>query len=126
MTPQVFLVTGANRGMGLAWVDTILATVPGSQVIATARKVASAAGTKDELCKLEHKYDGRVERVQMDIASTAYVWKLAQCGLLTMPLSGDGQSDLGSVQKAAEVCARLAIAKGGIDVVSCTLGFDGA
>ena len=69
MTPQTFLVTGANRGIGVEWVQQLLTTVPRSRVIAAVRKLATADGTRDELAKLEHKYDGRVERVQLDIVN---------------------------------------------------------
>lgn len=69
MTATTYLITGANRGLGLEYASQILAREPDARVIATVRKLATADGTKDELAKLEHKYDGRVERLQMDIVS---------------------------------------------------------
>lgn len=69
MTPTTYMITGAGRGLGLEFTKQILAGDSDARVIATVRKVATAGGTSDELAKLEHKFDGRIERLQMDLVS---------------------------------------------------------
>jgi len=62
-----YLVTGANRGLGLGLVRQILAREPSSRVIAAAREPAEA----DALLKLAKDNEGRVETLKLDLVSAS-------------------------------------------------------
>jgi NAD(P)-dependent dehydrogenase (short-subunit alcohol dehydrogenase family) len=64
--PKVFLITGANRGIGLEYARQVLAMAPDTKVIATCRNVVDG----DELAQLGKKYPGgRLEKLELDIVS---------------------------------------------------------
>jgi len=65
MAPLTYLITGANRGLGLEFVRQILAGEPDSRVIAAAREPAKA----DALLKLAADHKGRVETLKLDVVS---------------------------------------------------------
>jgi len=89
MSPTTYLITGANRGLGLEYVRQIVAHEPDSRVIAAARNPDGAA----ELQKLIAAHPGKIEALQLDV------------------------SDQASIAAAAERAASLEFAKGGIDVL---------
>lgn len=64
---SAYLITGANRGIGLELARQAAAT--GEQVFACARNPASA----DTLHDLANKSDGRVRVIEMDVASEASI-----------------------------------------------------
>ncbi len=67
------LITGANRGLGLA-LATRFAAQPQTHVIATTRDASSAA----ELDALQARNRGRVEIVRVDVADAASIAELAR------------------------------------------------
>ena len=90
MSLTTYLITGANRGLGLGFVQHILATEPNSRVVAAAR---NPAGSED-LQKLVSEHKGRIETLKLDV------------------------SDKASIEAAAEQAGKLELVKGGIDIVS--------
>jgi hypothetical protein len=66
MTPQVFLVTNAHAGLGLELCRALLAKDLETVVIAA---VPALAGD-DELAGMERRQPSRLERIQMDGASS--------------------------------------------------------
>ena len=85
-----YLITGANRGLGLEFVRQIVASEPASRVIAAARNPSGA----DELQQLIKQNEGRIETLKLDV------------------------SDKQSIDAAAEQASKLSFAKDGIDIVS--------
>jgi NAD(P)-dependent dehydrogenase (short-subunit alcohol dehydrogenase family) len=69
---ETWLVTGANRGIGLAVVKALLRE--GERVFAACRKPAEAQGLKD----LQKAHPSSLEPLEMDAASDASVEKAAQ------------------------------------------------
>lgn len=69
MSPTVYLITGANRGLGLGLVKQVLATDEHAIVIATVR----ALDRDDELAQMEQKQPGRIERLKMDMVREVWV-----------------------------------------------------
>ena len=55
----VYVVTGASRGLGLAWVERVLEQ-DGTHAVAAARNPASSQGLQD----LAQKYEGRLALVK--------------------------------------------------------------
>ena len=68
-TPKVFLVTGANRGVGLTTARALVASDPTIFLIATARNPAAAK----DLLALAHEYEGRVHVQQLETTEVGSV-----------------------------------------------------
>ena len=64
MSTTVWLITGANRGLGLELTTQLLAASPTNEVIATCRNPDSAS----DLHKLHETAKGRVHVVPLDVS----------------------------------------------------------
>jgi len=64
-SPKVFLITGANRGIGLEYVKQIVAGDSEARVIAAARNPDEA----EELQALVKANEGRVATLKLDLVS---------------------------------------------------------
>ncbi len=62
MAPQVFLITGAEHGLGLDLVKQLLVTDLDTVLIATVRTLEG----EDELAVMERRQPGRLERIVRD------------------------------------------------------------
>ena len=69
MGPPVYVVTGANRGIGLALVTHLLQSEEAVCVAATARVPRRAA----ELHKLQEQYEGRLQLFTLDANDDASI-----------------------------------------------------
>ncbi len=69
MSTTTYLITGANRGIGLEYVKQILAGEAQAQIIASVRHLAGA----DELAEVAAKYEGRVAMLEMDQVSFVFL-----------------------------------------------------
>ena len=69
MGPPVYVITGANRGIGLALVTHVLQSEKAACVAATARVPSRAA----ELHKLRERYEGRLQLFALDANDDASV-----------------------------------------------------
>ncbi|KAK4049896.1 hypothetical protein OIO90_005285 [Microbotryomycetes sp. JL221] len=94
MSASTFVITGANRGLGLALTQELLQR--GHNVVAGARNPVSAI----ELNELKRHYNGRLELVALNVADTD------------------------SVNAASRTVANLAIAQDGIDVLVNNAGLN--
>ena len=65
MSTTVWLITGANRGLGLELTTQLLATSPTNEVIATCRNPTSAS----DLHRLQETAKGRVHVVPLDVSN---------------------------------------------------------
>ncbi|TFY52500.1 hypothetical protein EVJ58_g9985 [Rhodofomes roseus] len=65
MSTTVWLITGANRGLGLELTIQLLATNPANEIIATCRNPADA----DELHRLQKLANERIHIVPLDVSS---------------------------------------------------------
>ncbi|KAL0037385.1 hypothetical protein WJX79_005282 [Trebouxia sp. C0005] len=63
---EVWVVTGANRGIGLEYVQQIL-SLPNSKVVAAARSPAKAVHLHD----LQKQHEGRLTLVALDLSETS-------------------------------------------------------
>ncbi|GAA6020075.1 hypothetical protein JCM10207_006778 [Rhodosporidiobolus poonsookiae] len=85
MSPFVYLVTGASRGLGFAYSKAVLAQSPDNRIIATARTPETAK----QLQQLAEENPGRVEIVKLDTSDKVSVQEFA-AALETNPLAKDG------------------------------------
>lgn len=73
MTVRRVLVTGANKGIGLAIVEGVLAQAPDAFVLLGARSEARGDDAVSRLVDGHPSYAGRVERLTIDVASAESV-----------------------------------------------------
>ena len=72
------LVTGANKGIGLATVRAILTTEEDSSVFLGSRSVERGASAREELLDDDPRWEGRVEVLQIDVSDDESVAKAAR------------------------------------------------
>lgn len=65
MSTTVWLITGANRGLGLELTTQLIAASPTNEVVATCRDPAGAS----DLQRLQATASGRVHVVPLDVSS---------------------------------------------------------
>lgn len=74
MPSESYLITGATRGIGLAFVEEILRSKPDSFVIATGRDPKAANGLQE----LSKEYKDRLVLVKLDVSDAANVQKAVE------------------------------------------------
>ena len=77
-TQRRVLVTGANKGIGLATVRAILETEEDSFVFLGSRSVERGNSARQQLLDDEPRWEGRVEVLQLDVCEDASVAKAAR------------------------------------------------
>ena len=90
---QRILVTGANKGIGLATVEAILREHPGTGVILAARDPGRGAGARDSLLDENPDWKARLDVLELDVADDESVQAAAdrlgeKYGDEPAPLSG--------------------------------------
>jgi carbonyl reductase 1 len=73
MAEKRVLVTGANKGIGLALVERLLAEREDTHVLLGARDAARGAAARDALLAAHPRWAGRLEVLPLDVASDASV-----------------------------------------------------
>jgi NAD(P)-dependent dehydrogenase (short-subunit alcohol dehydrogenase family) len=72
------LITGANRGIGLALVEKVLESSEEHQVYLGARSLERGEAAADELCTRHPHWQNRIQVVQLDVADSASVKAAAE------------------------------------------------
>ena len=102
MTPKIWFITGASRGLGHAWAQAALER--GDKVVAAVR-------TMDSLASLKNRYADSIFPVGLDVSSRASVFDavgaaIAKFGRIDVLVSNAGYGLFGTIEETDEAQAR--------------------
>ena len=87
MSRQTILITGANKGIGLALVEEVLHAQPDVYVLLGSRDAARGTASRTALLLTHPEWASRIEVIQIDVLSDASVAAAAKAVAMHVPLA---------------------------------------